>query len=275
MTEVSAALIWEGARFMICQRPAHKARGLLWEFPGGKQEPGESPEEALARECREELGTEVEVGGLFMEVVHAYPDLTVRLRLYHCRVTGGPVRRLEHADIRFITAGESGDYAFCPADEAILKKLRRAAPVTLLPLKEPRLEELLPLYEAVGWSNYTREPERLLRAFRGSLWTLGAFSLADGRLVGLLRAVGDGAAAVCIQDLLLLPEWQRRGVGSALLSAALARFEGVYQLFLLTDDTEKTRAFYRSQGLSPIEDAGCRAFWRVRTAAPGSASSND
>ena len=264
MTEVAAALIWQGERFMICRRPAHKARGLLWEFPGGKLEPGETPEEALVRECREELDVTVEVGGLFTEVVHEYPDLTIRLRLYHCRIAEGEPKRLEHEDIRFITVSELGEYEFCPADEAILERLRAAAPVTLLPLGEPRAAELLPLYEAVGWTNYTRDPERLLRGFRASLWTLGARSVTDGRLVGLIRAVGDGATAVCIQDILLLPEWQRRGLGTALLRAALARFEGVYQLFLLTDYTEKTKTFYRSAGLCPAGDNGCCAFLRLK-----------
>ena len=79
MTEVVAALIWEGERFLACQRPAHKARGLLWEFVGGKVEPGETKEEALRRECREELGVTLKVGDPFMEVVHTYPDLTIRL----------------------------------------------------------------------------------------------------------------------------------------------------------------------------------------------------
>ena len=89
MTEVVAALIWEGERFLICQRPAHKARGLLWEFVGGKVEPGETPEQALARECREELDVTVSVGEPFMDVVHAYPDLTVHLTLFHAALAGG------------------------------------------------------------------------------------------------------------------------------------------------------------------------------------------
>ena len=263
MTEVVAALVWQGERFMACQRPAHKARGLLWEFPGGKIEPGESPEEALVRECREELGVAVEVGGLFMEVRHEYPDLTVRLRLYHCRVAEGTVQRLEHADIRYMTVKEMDAYPFCPADEAILERLRKAPPVTLLPLGAPRPEEMLPLYEAVGWTNYTQNPGMLLRGVENSLYTLAARSTLDGRLVGLLRAVGDGASAVLVQDLLVLPEWQRRGIGRALLEAALSRFEGVYQLCLMTDDTPEHAAFYRALGLSPASELGCAAYWRV------------
>lgn len=124
MTEVVAALIWEKNRFMICQRPPHKVRGLLWEFVGGKVEPGETREQALVRECREELGVTLEVGGVFMDVTHAYPDLTVHLTLFHASIREGRPRRLEHNDIRWITAAEIDGYAFCPADEEILKRLK-------------------------------------------------------------------------------------------------------------------------------------------------------
>lgn len=123
MTEVVAALIWQGDRFMICQRPAHKARGLLWEFVGGKVEPGETGEEALVRECREELDITVAVGDVFMDVTHVYPDLTVHLTLYHARIVSGEPRLLEHKDLRYITPAEIGQYPFCPADEEILRKI--------------------------------------------------------------------------------------------------------------------------------------------------------
>lgn len=126
MTEVVAALIWDGPRFMACQRPAHKARGLLWEFVGGKVEPGESPEQALIRECREELDITVGVDGLFMEVVHEYPDLTVHLRLFHARIVSGVPKMLEHNDIRWITADEIDTLEFCPADEEILRRIKEA-----------------------------------------------------------------------------------------------------------------------------------------------------
>ena len=86
MTEVVAALIWNGNKFLACQRPANKARGLLWEFVGGKVEQGETKEAALIRECREELGITVAVGAVFMEVVHEYPDLTVHLTLFHAKI---------------------------------------------------------------------------------------------------------------------------------------------------------------------------------------------
>ena len=125
MTEVVAALIWEGDTFMICQRPAHKARGLLWEFAGGKVEPGETKEQALVRECREELAVTLQVGEVFMELTHQYPDLTVRLTLFCASIQEGTPKMLEHKDIRWITVGEIDQYPFCPADKEILEKLKR------------------------------------------------------------------------------------------------------------------------------------------------------
>lgn len=125
MTEVVAALIWKGNRFMACQRPAHKARGLLWEFVGGKVEPGETKEEALIRECREELAVTVAVGDVFMEVTHEYPDLTVHLTLFNAAIAEGTPQKIEHNDIRWLTVEEIGAYDFCPADEEILKRLKK------------------------------------------------------------------------------------------------------------------------------------------------------
>ena len=124
MVEVVAALIREGERFLICQRPAHKARGLLWEFVGGKVEPGETGPQALVRECREELGIELAVGEVFMDVVHAYPDITVHLTLYNAAVAAGEPVLLEHNALAWITAEQIPLYPFCPADGEILKKLR-------------------------------------------------------------------------------------------------------------------------------------------------------
>ncbi len=127
MVQVAAALIWKGDRFLICQRPAGKARGLLWEFVGGKVENGETPREALVRECREELGITVSVGDVFMELTHAYPDLTIRLILFNAAIAEGEPRLLEHADLRWIQVSQIEDYDFCPADEEILTELRRRA----------------------------------------------------------------------------------------------------------------------------------------------------
>ena len=123
VTEVVAALIWEGDRFLACQRPAHKARGLLWEFVGGKVEPGETREQALIRECREELAVTVAPEGIFVEVDHVYPDLTVHLTLFHARIAEGVPQKLEHHDIRWLRVEEIGGYDFCPADEEILRRL--------------------------------------------------------------------------------------------------------------------------------------------------------
>ena len=125
MTEVVAALIWDGDRFLACQRPANKARGLLWEFVGGKVEPGETREQALVRECREELAITVRVDDIFMEVTHEYPDLTVHLTLFHAAIADGIPQRLEHNDLRWVTIGEMDELPFCPADEVILDALRR------------------------------------------------------------------------------------------------------------------------------------------------------
>ena len=123
MTDVVAALIWDKDKFMICQRPAHKARGLLWEFVGGKVEPGETKEQALIRECHEELDITLDVGTVFMEVVHEYPDITITLTLFNAKIAEGVPRMLEHNDIRWITPAEIPQYDFCPADTEILKKL--------------------------------------------------------------------------------------------------------------------------------------------------------
>ena len=125
MTEVVAALIWQGEQFMICQRPAHKGNALLWEFVGGKVEKGETKEQALIRECREELAITVSVGDEFMDVVHEYPDITVHLTLFHASVKEGVPQKLEHNDIQWITPNEIPNYNFCPADQVILEKIIR------------------------------------------------------------------------------------------------------------------------------------------------------
>ena len=123
ITEVVAALIWAKDKFMICQRPAHKARGLLWEFVGGKVEPGETKEQALIRECQVELAVTLSVGDVFMDVIHEYPDLTVHLTLFNATIAEGEPQKLEHNDIKWITPNEIPNYEFCPADKEILAKI--------------------------------------------------------------------------------------------------------------------------------------------------------
>ena len=124
MTDVVAALIWREEKFMICQRPAHKARGLLWEFVGGKTEKGETLEEALIRECREELDVLIKVNDIFTEVVHHYPDIDIKLTLFNAEIAEGEPKMLEHNDIKWIAVSEIDSYDFCPADEDILKLLK-------------------------------------------------------------------------------------------------------------------------------------------------------
>ena len=124
MTDVVAALIWENGKFLACQRPAHKARGLLWDFVGGKVEMGETPEQALIRECREELAVTIAVQDVFMEVIHEYPDLTVRLILFNARIAEGTPQMLEHNDIRWVKPDQIDEMEFCPADKEILEKIK-------------------------------------------------------------------------------------------------------------------------------------------------------
>ena len=123
--DVVAALIWEKDKFLICQRPEHKARGLMWEFVGGKVEPGETMEQALERECAEELAIHVSVGSQFWQEYHDYPDMLIRLTLFHCRLESGVPQALEHRDLRWIHPSQIGLFQFCPADENFLKEIQR------------------------------------------------------------------------------------------------------------------------------------------------------
>ncbi len=125
MTEVVAALIRRDDTFFICQRPETKARALLWEFAGGKVEKGETKEEALLRECREELGVSLHVGEIFTEVTHVYPDLTVHLTLFHATLAGEEPKLLEHKAFAWITPEEIDAYEFCPADYEILELIKK------------------------------------------------------------------------------------------------------------------------------------------------------
>lgn len=126
MTQVVAALVWEQNRFMICQRPANKTRAFEWEFVGGKVEKGETLEQALIRECREEIGVEISVGSIYAEVDHVYPDITIHLTLFNAFLSQGEEpKKLEHNDIRFILPSEINQFEFCPADKDILQKIIR------------------------------------------------------------------------------------------------------------------------------------------------------
>lgn len=124
MVQVVAALIRQGDKFMIFQRPVTKTRAFQWEFVGGKVEAGETLEEALIRECMEEIGVTVKVGDIFMEVDHEYPDITIHLTLFNAEIAEGTPQKLEHNDIRCITPDEIEQYRFCPADDAILEKIK-------------------------------------------------------------------------------------------------------------------------------------------------------
>ncbi|MBR2504108.1 MAG: (deoxy)nucleoside triphosphate pyrophosphohydrolase [Oscillospiraceae bacterium] len=128
MVEVVAALVWDKDRFMICQRPAHKARALLWEFVGGKVETGETKEQALIRECQEELAITLNVGDVFMDVVHEYPDINIHLTLFNATISEGVPQLIEHNDIKWILPEEIPNYDFCPADEEILNVIIQSFP---------------------------------------------------------------------------------------------------------------------------------------------------
>ena len=121
--DVVAALIKKDGKFMICRRPENKSRALLWEFPGGKVEAGETKEAALIRECIEELDVTVKVGEPFAELIHEYTDITVRLTVFNAAVSKGEPKLIEHADLRWITPDEIPQYDFCPADEKILYRI--------------------------------------------------------------------------------------------------------------------------------------------------------
>ena len=122
-------------------------------------------------------------------------------------------------------------------------------------------QEIIDLYQSVGWTNYTSCPEMLEEAYKNSLCILGAFE--KEKLVGVVRVVGDGISIVFVQDILVLPEYQRQGVGSALMRAILKKYASVYQVELLTDSTEKSKAFYSSVGLVPVSELGCSAYIRM------------
>lgn len=121
---------------------------------------------------------------------------------------------------------------------------------------------VLPLYAAVGWTNYTQNPDMLEKALEKSLYVLAAYNGKD--VVGLLRAVGDGASIMFVQDILILPAYQRQGIGRQLVQEFLAEYRTVYQIHLLTDQSEKTEHFYTALGFQPVEEVACRAFTYIQ-----------
>lgn len=124
-----------------------------------------------------------------------------------------------------------------------------------------REEEILPLYESVGWVNYVADPARLKKAFEGSFSTWGAYE--NEKLVGLIRAGGDGASILYIQDLLVLPAYQRQGIGTSLMKTLLTQVPPMYQIVLMTDRAPHLLAFYRSCGFCMAEEMGCCSFLRM------------
>ena len=120
-------------------------------------------------------------------------------------------------------------------------------------------EEIFPLYEAVGWTNYTSNPTMLRNALENSLFLISARD-EEGNLIGFLRAVGDGFSIVYIQDIIVLPEYQRQGIGTQLLRQTMEHFKEVYQVILTTDSELKTIAFYESNGFTALSKVGCTSF---------------
>ena len=125
MIDVVAAMIWQEGRFLLCRRPAQKARGLQWEFVGGKVEKGETRPQALIREVREELGMEIAVEQPLLTVIHAYPDVSVQLTLFRARIAAGAPRLLEHAAMAWVTPEQAAAYDLCPADAELLAQLKK------------------------------------------------------------------------------------------------------------------------------------------------------
>ena len=123
MIEVVAAFIRKNDKFLICQRPEHKVLGLLWEFVGGKVETGESNEEALKRECKEELNVEISVGEKIADIVYEYPEFIAHLTLYYASIESGEPELLEHNAIMWINQQEIPEYEFCSADKVILDSI--------------------------------------------------------------------------------------------------------------------------------------------------------
>ena len=189
MVQVVAALIKDGERFLVFQRPAHKTRGLLWEFVGGKVEKGETKQQALVRECREELDVSVKVHDVYMELVHEYPDMTVELTLFNAEIENGEPRLLEHNASAWITADEIENYDFCPADKDILQRIKADAKADeAMRILESENAALVLLGENEKIQSNERGVAALLRMY-GEKMDLSSFCAAD-------KIVGKGAAVL-------------------------------------------------------------------------------
>ena len=189
MVQVVAAFIRDGERFLVFQRPKNKTRGLLWEFVGGKVEPGETKEDALIRECREELDITVKVFDVYMKVIHEYPDMTVELTLFNAEIESGNLRLLEHNASAWITADEIKNYDFCPADKEILERIKADAKAdSAMRILESTDSTLVLLGENEKIESRERGVAALLK-FYGEKKELSSFCAAD-------KVVGKGAAVL-------------------------------------------------------------------------------
>lgn len=152
------------------------------------------------------------------------------------------------------------DYNICVSYQEFLEASWRTIAMNIKEYKKYKNQEIEHLYTSVGWTAYTEDLTALKEGFANSLCVFGAYE--NEKLVGIIRVVGDGATIVLVQDILVLPEYQRKGVGSALLRTIMERYKNVRQLQLVTDDTEKTIAFYQSMGFESFSEIGCCGFMR-------------
>ena len=251
--------------YLLMQRDKRKHFGGLWEATaGGSALQGEDARSCAVRELREETGIEAET---ITELGRVIDDRSQTLYVEFLCITGCAKHSVT------LQEGETSAYRWVgraelismKKDELVTHRIQRFVddliPARIREYGEFRPEEVIRLYRSVGWTNYTERADMLREAYENSLCALGAYD--QDRLVGLIRAVGDGVSIVFVQDILVLPEYQRRGVGTALLKAMTDRYRTVYQTELLTDRTEKTETFYRSAGFVPADEIGCMAFVRM------------
>lgn len=123
MLKIVAGVITKDDKTLICKRPKDKSNGLLWEFAGGKVEKGETLQDALIRECLEELDVRVEVKDFIMRTEYSYPDVDVEINFFYSEIKEGKEKCLEHSEIKWVDFNELSDFQFCPADKDIVKFL--------------------------------------------------------------------------------------------------------------------------------------------------------